>query len=129
LWISVSAPYADLLKKGAKPVPTPIRVRLLLDTGAKSTCLDPSIFKSLSLSPTGTTFIRTPSTGQVPFACNTYDVSITILHTSAHLFRGSLPVMEADFRAQGIDGLLGRDVLSDCLVIYDGPGQSFTLSF
>jgi len=40
LWVTVSAPYAEALRKDAKPVPNPIRVRLLLDTGAKSTCLD-----------------------------------------------------------------------------------------
>ena len=129
LWVTVSAPYAEALKKDGKPVPNPIRVRLLVDTGAKSTCLDPWIFKALSLSPNGSTLIQTPSTQSVPFPCNTYDVSLTIMHSTSHLFRSSLRVVEADFASQGIDGLLGRDVLSDCLVIYDGPGQSFTLSF
>jgi len=65
VWITASAPNAKLLKTAGKPVPNPVRARVLLDT----------------------------------------------------------------FSGQRIDGLLGRDVLAACLLIYDGPGQSFTLSF
>lgn len=73
--------------------------------------------------------MRTPSTGTNLHACTTYDVSLSIVHKTSQLFLDDLPIFESDFSGQGIDGLLGRDVLASCLLIYDGPGQSFTLAF
>jgi len=44
-------------------------------------------------------------------------------------FFPTLPVMAGDFRMQNIQGLLGRDVLAHCLLVYDGAGDTFSLAF
>ena len=129
VWISVSTARAAALKQAGQRVPNPVRARTLIDTGASGTALDPRVLQSLSLTPTGTAHIRTPSTGGAVHSCNVFDISLTILHPTSHLLVGILPAIEADFSSQGIDGLLGRDVLASTLLIYDGAGGSFTLCF
>lgn len=59
---------------------------------------------------------------------NQYDVALYIPAHGTHKSFTTLPVMEADFSAQNIDGLLGRDVLAQCLLVYSGPDNAFMLS-
>jgi hypothetical protein len=37
--------------------------------------------------------------------------------------------MAADLSVQGIDALIGRDVLRDCIFIYNGSVGLFTIAF
>ena len=39
------------------------------------------------------------------------------------------PLIQAHLSNQGIDMLIGRDVLDDCLMVYNGPDGTFTLAF
>jgi len=61
------------------------------------------------------------------------DVSIAIPGTStAHipLFAMNVPVIAAQLSApQGFQALFGRDILADCLFIYNGPRTTFTLAY
>lgn len=127
--IGVSKPRHDALVKAGQPIPAFAPARLLVDTGASGTCLDCSVIQKLGLIPTGQAQVHTPSTGGTAgHAMNQYDVALFIL---AHGIRKSfltLPVMEADFSAQNIDGLFGRDVLAQCLLVYSGPDNAFMLS-
>jgi hypothetical protein len=41
----------------------------------------------------------------------------------------ALPVVETGLSIQGIDGLLGRDVLNDCTLIYNGTAAMCTLAY
>ncbi len=94
--------------------------------------MDPSIFTALSLQPTGTMPIHTPSTAGKPHQCNLYDVAIAIpgLHQGsvAHVMQ-AMPVFESEFKAQGIDGLLGRDILASAIMHYNGAEAGITISF
>lgn len=40
-----------------------------------------------------------------------------------------MPVVESDLSAQGIQALIGRDILSDSLLVYNGYTGLFILSF
>lgn len=76
--------------------------------------------------------VHTPSSGAVPHRANQYDISLAIIFgTPLRMLYGNhtMAVLESDFAAQGIQGLLGRDVLSRSLLIYDGATGIFTLSF
>lgn len=116
------------------PVPNPVPIRGLLDTGASGTCIDPAILVgNLGLTPRGQIDAFTPSTGTTPHKADLYDVSLRILAATSNdpqLYHGTIPVMASDlFAAQGIHALIGRDVLAGCLLVYNGATGLFTLAF
>lgn len=63
--------------------------------------------------------------------CNLFDVMLFIPGNSqggGHLI-DALPIVETQLSSQGIDGLLGRDVLNNCMLIFNGSGGFYTLSY
>ncbi|MER2583834.1 MAG: aspartyl protease family protein [Candidatus Competibacter sp.] len=128
--IGVAGPRRDALIKAGQPVPTLIPCRLLVDTGASSTCVDSTILQQLQLSPSGVIDVHTPSTtAGNAHQCFQYDVSLAIAQTGWHWNIQATPVLESHLAHQGIDGLLGRDILAYCLLFYNGQGGFFTLGF
>lgn len=123
----------EALTEAGEPIPTAVRVRALVDTGASCTCVDPSIIQQLDLTPTGSVPVHTPSSGDSPPTKNQYDVSLGIPGaTEDHLplVLQTIPVVEADLLAsQGFAVLIGRDILKDCILVYNGQMGFFTLAF
>jgi hypothetical protein len=103
---------------------------LLIDTGASASAIDSQIIQALGIPASGSVRIHTPSTGLTPHTCSQYDVGIALSLPGPQIWwlATSLAVAESDFSLQGIDGLLGRDVLSQCVVVFNGPGVHVTLS-
>lgn len=127
----VSAPRRAALQRAGQPIPSPVIVRGLIDTGASCTCVDPTVIKKLQLAPSGTVPIHTPSTGTVPHNCNQFDIGIAIImdNGQVHLPGMIIPVIESDLNSQGIQALLGRDLLDQGILIYNGTSRSVTLAF
>ncbi len=72
---------------------------------------------------------HTPSTKQgAPVQVDQFDVSLIIPCKSLTRTFYALAVGACNFKHQGIDGLLGRDVLAECLMIYTGPDNVYLLS-
>ncbi|MCB1532610.1 MAG: aspartyl protease family protein [Alphaproteobacteria bacterium] len=117
------------LVEAGQPVPDPVPANLLVDTGATSTCIDEEIINKLAIGPTGNTLVNTPSTGSTPHQMNTYDIAMIIQGDGTPFVMPALPVVECNFEAQGIDGLLGRDVLSRCHMTYGGNSKIMLLTF
>jgi hypothetical protein len=112
-------------------LPAPATGTFLLDTGASCTAVDSALLGALGLQPTGRVSISTPSTAGQPHHCNQYDISIFIPGApggGGHLVP-ALAVVETHLRSQGIDGLIGRDVLDGCTFIYNGTARMFTLAY
>jgi hypothetical protein len=128
IFVGVSAPRQAALQKANQPVPPAVTARFLIDTGASHTVIDPTVLNQLSLSPTGMTSVHTPSTGGVPQQVEQYDVSLSIAHPNITRYFHAVAVSACQLRVQGFDGLLGRDVLRDCLFLYTGPDNIFILS-
>lgn len=130
--ISLSQPRLQALQQLGMPVPPPKVAKLVVDTGASMTAIDEAILTALNLTPTGTQSIHTPSTQGTPHQVNLYDVGIIIFgfpNMPPALVVGAHPVIDGNYKAQGIDGLLGRDILSMGRVIYGGPDSYFMISF
>jgi hypothetical protein len=128
--IGVSLARAKALDLAGKSIPAHKRGVFLIDTGASGTCIDPGIIGSLAIPQSGSVEIETPSTAGKPCLCAQYDVSIYIPNDNKPpLVIDALPVLETDLKAQGIDGLLGRDVLSRCVFIFNPEIQLFTLTY
>jgi hypothetical protein len=58
-----------------------------------------------------------------------FDVSLTLRHPIASRTWFALPVIGADLSPQGIQALVGGDVLANRLFIYAGEGANFCLAF
>jgi len=127
--VGVSQARAQALQRAGRTVPNPIQIRGLVDTGASCTCIDPAVLQSLGLSPTGLVPMHTPSTGNQPHNMNLYDVSLILMHPALTLSLGNMAVGESQLSIQGIQALIGRDVLRRCLLVYDGQTGIFTLAF
>ena len=129
LLVGVSRARADALTRQKLAIPTPVQIRAVIDTGASSSCVDAGILSSLHLTPTGSTPIHTPSTGGTPHTASQYDVSLTLLHPKLNLTFQTVPVVETHLSFQGVQALIGRDVLLNCLFLYDGQANHFSLAF
>jgi hypothetical protein len=73
----------------------------------------------------------TPSTGQTPIDADTYDVAIAIPNGPNNgLIIHNMPVTSSElFAAQGFHVLVGRDILSRCILTYNGALDLFMLAY
>lgn len=128
--LSVSNARRAALASANLPIPAPMSARALIDTGASCTCVDPSVIAHLALTPTGVVPMLTPSTGQTPVMCSQFDLQVGLLHAALTLTIDSVAVTESKLQhAQGFEMLLGRDILSKCVLVYHGDINLYTLSF
>ncbi len=129
LLVGVTRQREAALIAAKRPVPSRIQIRGMIDTGASATAIDPAIVAPLGLTPTGSMSVHTPSTQGQATTLLTYDVWLGVHHASSSLIRPSTPVLCTHLAASGIDALLGRDFMSQCLLLYDGAAKTFTLAF
>lgn len=130
--VGVSQPRRLLFAKHHFPIPEPVAVRAMIDTGASISGFQPGVFQSLDLTAVSTGLILTPSTlPDAPHECELFDVSLSLIAAGvAHPFPDSR-VMAADcwLEGEGIDALIGRDILDRCFFQYVGLERKFTLAF
>lgn len=129
LLVGISTPRQQALQKAGLTPPSPIMIRFLIDTGASCTVLDQTSIAPLGLVPTGQTRVNTPTTGAQPESRFQYDVGVLLYHADNSRMFHNLPIIATDLSNQGIGGLLGRDILQKCLLIYDGSAGTFALAF
>jgi hypothetical protein len=121
--VGISSALRAKLQQSGTAVPPHVSARLLLDTGASNTCLDAGIVAKLGLQPTGAQLCATPSHAAVSLP--TYFVELVL----SPLVTVEAVVLGARVSSQGIDGLLGRDLLDNAVVVYDGVQKHCTISF
>lgn len=129
--IGVSHARAFALQAEGLIVPEPVIADLLIDTGASGSCICTNIASALGLAPTGIVNVLTPSTGTTPQPVPTYDVAMSFQGLTP-VDANNLPTLSVtsnNFATQGIDGLLGRDVLSYAHMFYNGRENVYFLSF
>jgi hypothetical protein len=128
--VAVTGARRAALTTAGLPVPTPELVTLLVDTGASMTNIDIAVIQKLGLQPTGSVSVNTPSTGKTPHQCHSYDADIIFVTAKGAVKHvPAIPVIEADFSAQGHSGLIGRDILADFRMTYSGPDNAVWLSY
>jgi hypothetical protein len=127
--VGVSARREADLRRAQQPVPPPITAIAEIDTGASITGIDLAMVGRLGLQTMGTQSLHTPLTGAVAQSFPQFDIGLTLLYPAMNYHLHNLPVVGTKLAGQGIQVLLGRDVLAQCLFIYNGPANSFTLAF
>ena len=131
LGIGVSSARAQALKDAGENVPQVVSTQGLVDTGASITCVDQSIISSLGVIKHGEMNVLTPSTQDEHVIMDQYDIALvipSIQGESPHIIP-VLPVVESTLVKQGFHALIGRDVLSKCMLVYNGQRNQFTLAF
>jgi hypothetical protein len=130
--VLVSNAREQTLQQLGQPIPPPQMIRALIDTGASISAVEPSVLTALGLTPTGEMEIHTPSTGGVPVKTPTYDVRLAILSGrpgDTHFISDTVQITASSLAVQGIQALIGRDILARCILFYNGADSMFTLSY
>lgn len=123
LRVAVGKPAEEALKKAGEPVPAPVELTALVDTGATGTVIRKGVAAQLGLKPVGVVRIHTPSSSDVP--CEQY--AVRLLFPNNVIVEGT--AIEAPLLGQDIQVLIGRDILAHGVLVYIGYANLFSLSF
>jgi hypothetical protein len=130
IYLTASAQRIAVLNAAGTTPPQPVLAKALVDTGASHTSFDTSIVAQLNVSPTGIVSVITPSTGATPCEMFSYDLGFHIPFPTGQFWsKGLWVATAADLLHQGFGVLLGRDLLSEGMLLYDGKHGTFTLGF
>jgi predicted aspartyl protease len=130
--IGWSSTAARNLRLARRAVPIRLEAKALIDTGAEVTCLDPKLIEDLGLPYEGPVLANVPAMDGVSFASH-YDASLSILHPSGrqrdHFVITDIPVLELSLHVLDYQMIIGRDVLKECMFLYNGVGRRFCLKY
>lgn len=128
--VGVSYPRRDALTAHGHTPPPPVKVLALVDTGSSGTMIHSDLIAALGLTPTGRSRLTTATTGTSPVWTDTYDISLSFRAPQRRPTTiTELRVAATDFTNHGFQVLLGRDILAQCLLVYDGRLGCFMLSY
>jgi hypothetical protein len=128
LYVGINPEEIQSRKERNDPIPATISVRALIDTGCSQTCIEERVLIGLGLIPVGETLFRTPSIGPQPISAYEYAVEIASNEETVAILASNLRVVGVqDLGGPQVEALLGRDVLNECLMVYDGPARHLSL--
>ena len=122
--VAVSTPLERMLRAAGLPVPQPVAVTALVDTGAFSSAIDRNTARRLGLQPVGAILISSPGPVPRPVRVLQYAVQIVLPTLDAV----DITVIEAQVD-ETIQAVLGRDILAHAIFIYNGFSGECTISF
>lgn len=129
LYVGLSAATRETLYPSGS-FPPPRRVRALVDTGASHTVVSGHRLNALGLDPVGQIKVHSATTEGELVEVPVYSVCLSLAGDKTGVLADPLEVVAAgDLSGLGVQALLGRDVLSRCLLFYHGPGRTITLTF
>lgn len=138
LRVSLSRPTILSLRQARQAIPQPVIVDALIDTGAESCCVDPSIVAQLGLPLYAFGLSAAPGTAAPPIPAlggatvgTFHTAGLAIVHPAGQpdLVVPNIVVQTLPLVAFGIEAVIGRDVLASCVLVYNGPAGSATLAY
>jgi len=114
----------QLIQQGVA-VPEPIAGWALLDTGASSTCIDDSVAQKLKLPVINK--VKMSSATHEAIDANVYPALISFTGTPIKM--NALTAIGANLVGQDLIALLGRDMLQNFTVFYNGAVGQITIAF
>ena len=123
--VGASSLFAQVMARKGLPIPSPVKALAMVDTGASSTVIAPSVVQALGLQPVGVGQLATPL-ATVPLTVPQFNISLGFPGGS---FVQSAIAVEASLPSQPIQVLIGRDVLAHAVLTYIGYLNQFTISF
>jgi len=114
---------AQIVQRGGT-LPPPQAGWALIDTGASATCIDDAIAQQMQLPVIDV--VQVASASHAATQQNVYPAHLEVLGANVQIEVSR--AVGAALASQGIIALIGRDVLRQCILHYNGPVGSFTLS-
>jgi Aspartyl protease len=124
LAVAVGGSWQRQLSAQGAVVPSPLTVRALIDTGADISVVHPHVLQQLGVQPTGSIRIRRPGTGPGFRPASLARVRLSIGGTSSGTRWISTRVVGISPSTPTVLALIGRDVLAECTLFYNGPRAS-----
>lgn len=126
--ISIPQALAELYTRENKSIPTPVTGIGLIDTGATRSCVHAQIMRELEVHPIG---VATSGTAAGQVKHNLYPAHFTF--PAAGITIDFSSVVGVDLTGQDVEGkpiiaLIGRDVLSIGIFVYNGHTGSFSIA-
>jgi hypothetical protein len=121
--VTISAADEAALQAAGRPVPAPVTVQALVDTGAGISGLGAATARLLGLVPTDTRLIATPSAAAVWM--NVYTIRFLLPGGAEEEVKAA----GAELAGHGTGAILGRDVLAHAMFVYVGYAGQCTISF
>lgn len=129
LEIAIPTALSRYLAARNEPIPAPVAGVALIDTGATRSCADNQVMSTLNVNPIGRVRLGTARGRSWHFL---YPAKFRFPEIRFEVEFSS--VIGVDLRGQGIGkqriiALIGRDLLSRCILVYNGTKGSFSLAF
>jgi hypothetical protein len=112
------------LRAAGQPVPPPFPTTALIDTGASHTAVHPMILNHLGVSQTGAAMVSVP--GHTHASLPLYRVRITL---GAHRAVFAVQAAKIVPATHTVAVLIGRDILGQAALLFDGENEAFSLWF
>ncbi|MGC8544281.1 MAG: aspartyl protease family protein [Vulcanisaeta sp.] len=105
-------------------------VAALIDTGASITAVDKGVLNKLGYPPYGTINLTTAGgTAAVPMYLVKLTLFSNVPSVIARIVLDNISVAAVDLATQQYKALIGRDVLRNILLIYDGAAGQITVTY
>jgi hypothetical protein len=132
--IRVGLTAVEILKRRrlGQVLPAAVELDALIDPGAEVSCVDPAAIRSLS--PPAATVIPTnaPSVSGLGFSAERA-VALRILDPQQtqgnNIDFPDTTLTELNLNTVSLQALIGRDLLSHCVFVFDGPAHTFSLTY
>lgn len=122
--IHIPRALASFLTQKGEKIPSPITGSALVDTGASISAVDNTAVCNLGIQQIGVTQVLTPGGKQ-----QQYLYAALLSFPEIPLTVEISAVIGSSLKEQGIIALIGRDVLSKCILIYNGPEGFISLAY
>lgn len=122
--LSISEEVQQALMTEGKPIPEPVTGLALIDTGATFTCVDEAAARRAGLPTRGTAKMASASHPE-------HEVPVFAGKISMDSININIPTaMGADLSGfPNLVALIGRDMLQNCLFVYNGNTGAISLAF
>jgi predicted aspartyl protease len=122
--LTISKTLLEKLRSENKPIPNPIPVRGLIDTGATFSVIQVGLAQKLGLNPIGTAIAQTPSTSTDGVQAYKFNLALFF----PNQVTVEVNAVEMPLEGQNIQCLVGRDILSLGVLVYTGYINQFTFT-
>jgi len=130
--IEVPTILANQLQQTGQPAPAPVSGFALIDTGASLSAVDATVIQQLGVQAVG---VAAVGTAAGPQQQATYPARFTFPGSNlpaidfSQILGSNLTGQIVAGTGQPLIALFGRDILQHFILIYNGPGATFSLAY